>query len=136
MVSEEAKKSAKKDKKYYDEKVRHVQLMPGDRVLIRKVDKSSTSSEESSEVSERYVIPQRRNLKEKQKVKTQNRGIYDDDNTDSVQETATPVRISQHDQYSDSYSSESSQVSTHSRRDPMRRGARQKRPPLWMRTGQ
>ena len=37
MASEEAKKSAKKDKKYYDQKVRHVQLMPGDRVLIRKV---------------------------------------------------------------------------------------------------
>ena len=171
MASEEAKKSAKKDKKYYDQKVRHVQLMPGDRVLIRKVglkgkqkladiwdrepyivkrqpipdipvyevqleynrrkskllhrnmllpfnglpvpkevkhaktskdivvevsddpyqaDKSSTSSEESSEVSERYVIPQRRNLKEKQKIRTyNNRGTYDDDSTDSVQKTTT-----------------------------------------------
>ena len=37
IASEEARKAAKKHKKYYDQKVRHVQLIPGDRVLIRKV---------------------------------------------------------------------------------------------------
>ena len=37
MASEESRKAAKKHKKYYDQKVRHVQLLPGDRVLIRKV---------------------------------------------------------------------------------------------------
>ena len=37
IASEEARKAAKKHKKYYNKKVRHVQLIPGDRVLIRKV---------------------------------------------------------------------------------------------------
>ena len=100
-----------------------------------QADKSSTSSEESSEVSERYVIPQKRNLKEKQKVRTYNRGTYDDDSTDLVPETATPVRISQQDSNSDTYSSESTHDSTNIHHIPVRRGVRQKRPPLWMRTG-
>ena len=37
MASKEARKAAKKHKRYYDQKVRHVQLVPGDRVLVRKV---------------------------------------------------------------------------------------------------
>ena len=37
MASEEARKAVKKHKKYYDQRVRHVHIVPGDRVLIRKV---------------------------------------------------------------------------------------------------
>ena len=34
-ANEEAKDAARKQKKYYDKKVRHVALRPGDRVLAR-----------------------------------------------------------------------------------------------------
>ena len=36
-ANEEAKAAARKQKKYYDKKVRHFRLQPGDRVLVRNV---------------------------------------------------------------------------------------------------
>ena len=36
-ANEEAKDAARKQKKHYDKKVRHVALQPGDRVLVRNV---------------------------------------------------------------------------------------------------
>ncbi len=37
LASDESKKTGKRYKKYYDNKVRHATVMPGDRVLVRKV---------------------------------------------------------------------------------------------------
>ena len=218
IASEEARKAAKKHKKYYDKKVRHVQLIPGDRVLIRKVglkgkqkladiwdrepyivkrqpvpdipvyevqlensrkkskllhrnmllpfnglpvprelrpakpprkkivvvtddsyqpDDSSSSTELSDEIEtpvQRKERPQRRNQKQKQKKHSSETA---DDLTDTVPAYVTPQRNSrQEDSDSKISSSDSSTYSTSSHRETVRRGARQRQPPLWMRTDQ
>ena len=219
IASEEARKAAKKHKRYYDQKVRHVQLVPGDRVLIRKVglkgkqkladiwdrdpyivkcqpvadipvyevqlensrkkskllhrnmllpfnglpvpkelrpvkpprqkiveisddsyqaDDSSSSTEELSDEKEtpaqRKERPQRRNQKQKQKKYSSETA---DDITDTVRAYVSPQRNSrQEDSDSKISSSDSSTYSTSSHRETVRRGERQRQPPLWMRTDQ
>ena len=224
IASEEARKAAKKHKRYYDQKVRHVQLVPGDRVLIRKVglkgkqkladiwdrepyivksqpvadipvyevqlensrkkskllhrnmllpfnglpvprelrpeklprkkivivsddpyqadDSSSLTGELSEEIEtpvQRKERPQRRNLKQKQKIYSSETA---DDITEPVPAYVTPeIRTRQEDTDSrdggsNISSSDSSTYSKSSRRETVRRGARQRQPPLWMRSDQ
>ena len=224
IASEEARKAAKKHKRYYDQKVRHVQLVPGDRVLIRKVglkgkqkladiwdrepyivkcqpvadipvyevqlensrkkskllhrnmllpfnglpvprelrpekpprkkivivsddpyqadDSSSSTGELSEEIEtpvQRKERPQRRKLKQKQKIYSSETA---DDITEPVPAYVMPeIRTRQEDTDSrdggsNISSSDSSTYSTSSRQETVRRGARQRQPPLWMRSDQ
>ena len=105
-------------------------------------DSSSSTGELSEEIEtpvQRKERPQRRNLKQKQKIYSSETA---DDITEPVPAYVTPeIRTRQEDTDSrdgDSNisSSDSSTYSTSSRKETLRRGARQRQPPLWMRSDQ
>ena len=103
-----------------------------------QADDSGSSTEElPNEIEtpiQRQERPQRRNQKQKQKKYPSETA---DGITDTVPAYVSPQRNSrQEDSDSKISSSDSSTYSTSSHRETVRRGARQRQPPLWMRTDQ
>ena len=109
-----------------------------------QADDSSSSTELTEEKESpmpRNERPPRRNLKEKQREKINSTEI-DDNITEPVPAYVSPqTRTRQEDtdsrdSNSNISSSDSSTYSLSSRQETVRRGARQRQPPLWMRSDQ